>query len=157
MWLIFVWVFEIKYETFSYNYGIETLHWITILVRLCWHVAFCNVLSYQDRPPFILYSVRPVAIFSILFSQVLTRRICWTIKSFYRWSFPLFSWPLCVIWGWYCKEKFSQDLIVNSPLWLVHISFLISFESLVLDQDNNFFLISLSILITCWPDNVRIL
>ena len=52
MWLIFVWVFEIKYEAFSYNYGKETLHWITILVRLCWHMAFCNVLSYQDRPPF---------------------------------------------------------------------------------------------------------
>ena len=27
----------------------------------------------------------------------------------------------------------------------------------MLDQDNNFFLISLSILITCWPDNVGIL
>ena len=27
----------------------------------------------------------------------------------------------------------------------------------MLDQDNNFFLISLSILVTCWLDNVRIL
>ena len=28
----------------------------------------------------------------------------------------------------------SQDLIVNSPLYLIHISLLISYENLVLDQ-----------------------
>ena len=33
------------------------------------------------------------------FPKVLTRRICLTIKSFYCWSFPFFSWPLCVILG----------------------------------------------------------
>ena len=31
-----------------------------------------------------------------------------------------------------------QDLIVNSPLLLLHISLLISYDNLVLDQDNNF-------------------
>ena len=43
----------------------------------------------------------------------------------------------------------SKHLMVNS--WLQLISLLISYENLVLDQDNNFCLISLSILITsCW-------
>ena len=43
----------------------------------------------------------------------------------------------------------SKYLMVNS--WLQLISLLISYENLVLDQDNNFCLISLSILITsCW-------
>ena len=38
--------------------------------------------------------------------KVLTRRICFIIQNFSSWwSFPLFSWPESVIWGWYCKEK----------------------------------------------------
>ena len=45
------------------------------------------------------------------FPKVLTRRICWTIKSFFSWwSFPLFSWPWCLIQGWYCKEKLVASL-----------------------------------------------
>ena len=51
----------------------------------------------------------------------------------------------------------SQDLIVSSPLSLLNISLYISLESLVWDQDNNFYLISLSILITFLLDNVWIL
>ena len=51
----------------------------------------------------------------------------------------------------------SQDLIVNSPLWLLHISLKISYENLVLDQDNNFYLISLNILISCFLDNLGLL
>ena len=47
----------------------------------------------------------------------------------------------------------SQDLIVNSPLQLLLISLSISQENLVLDQDNNFYLIHLSILITCLLNN----
>ena len=41
-----------------------------------------------------------------------------------------------------------QDLIVNSPLglWLLLIYLQISYENLVLDQDNKFYPISLSIL-----------
>ena len=42
----------------------------------------------------------------------------------------------------------SQDLIVNSPLWLLHIAWYVSYENLVLDLDDNFNPISLSILIT---------
>ena len=39
---------------------------------------------------------------------MLTRRICIKIKSFFNWwSFPLFSWPLCLIQGRYCKEKLA--------------------------------------------------
>ena len=48
----------------------------------------------------------------------------------------------------------SQDLIVNSPIYLLHISLYISYENLMLDQGNNFYLISLSILITCLLENV---
>ena len=51
----------------------------------------------------------------------------------------------------------SQDLIVNSPLWVLHISLKISYENLVLDQDNNFYLISLNILISCLLDNLGLL
>ena len=50
----------------------------------------------------------------------------------------------------------SQDLIVNSPLLLLHISLQIGYENLVLDQDNNFYLTSLNILITCLLNNVWI-
>ena len=40
------------------------------------------------------------------FPKEKTRRICLPIKSFISWwSFSLFSWPKCVNWGWYCKEK----------------------------------------------------
>ena len=40
------------------------------------------------------------------FFKVLTWRICLIIKSFFSWwSFSLFSWPWCVILGWYCTEK----------------------------------------------------
>ena len=40
------------------------------------------------------------------FPEVLTRRIYLKIKSFFSWwSFSLFSWPQCVIQGWYCKEN----------------------------------------------------
>ena len=43
--------------------------------------------------------------------QLLTRRICLTIKSFFSWwSFPLFSSPLRVIQGWYFKEGYDASL-----------------------------------------------
>ena len=38
--------------------------------------------------------------------KMLIRRICFSIKSFFSWwSFPLFSWPSCLIQGLYCREK----------------------------------------------------
>ena len=51
----------------------------------------------------------------------------------------------------------SQDQIVHSPLWFLYVSLKISYENLVLNQNKNFYLISLSILITCLLDNVWIL
>ena len=50
----------------------------------------------------------------------------------------------------------SQDLVINSPLQLLHISLLIIYEKLMLDQENNFYLISLSIPITSLLDYVWI-
>ena len=44
-------------------------------------------------------------------------------------------------------------MIAKSPLQLLHISMKIGYENLVLHQDNNFYLISLSILITCLLDS----
>ena len=57
-----------------------------------------------------LYTSTSVCIFSVLFStpfpNMLTRRICLTIKSSSSWwLFPLFLWPKCVMERWYCKEK----------------------------------------------------
>ena len=33
-----------------------------------------------------------------------------------------------------------REMFVNSPFWLLYISLLVSYESLVLDQDNNLLL-----------------
>ena len=42
------------------------------------------------------------------FPKALTRGICLKIKRFVSWwSFPWFSWPKCLIQGWYCEEKFE--------------------------------------------------
>ena len=58
----------------------------------------------------------------------------------------------------FCPKPFNfQDLIVNSLLELLCISFKLILENLVLDQDNNFYLISISILISCWLENVCLL
>ena len=71
-----------------------------------------DIESVDDGAPFIemvsitLYTLTSECIFFLLFSirgEVLTRRICWKIRScFSGWSFP---WPWCLIQGWYCKEK----------------------------------------------------
>ena len=38
--------------------------------------------------------------------KVLTKRICLSVlRIFSWWSFPLFSWPYCVMQGLYCWEK----------------------------------------------------
>ena len=53
-------------------------------------------------------------------------------------------------------QKFL-DLIINSLSLPPYISLHYSYKNLVLDQDNHFYLISLSILSTCLLDNVWIL
>ena len=50
-----------------------------------------------------------------------------------------------------------HDLIDDSPLYMVHYSLYVCYKKLFLDQDNNFYLISLSILITGLQNNVWIL
>ena len=47
-----------------------------------------------------------------------------------------------------------QDLTVNSALYLLHISLWMSYEDVQLDQDNNFKLVSLSILKTYLLDDI---
>ena len=59
-----------------------------------------------------LYSLISVCIFSVLFSLRFQQyqQESLTIKSFFSWwSFPLFSWPSCVIQGRYCKEKLDAS------------------------------------------------
>ena len=56
------------------------------------------------------------------------------------------------------QHKFnSQDLIVNSPLKLPRVTLWISYKNLVRDEGNIFYLLSLSILITCSLGSVCIL
>ena len=50
----------------------------------------------------------------------------------------------------------SQDLIVNSTLFLLQTSFEISSENLVLDLGNNLYLLGLSLLNICSLENVWI-
>ena len=51
------------------------------------------------------------------FAMVLTRRICLTIRIFVNyWSFPLFSWPLHLIQGWFCEEKLETTLRIRKSL-----------------------------------------
>ena len=53
----------------------------------------------------VLYSYSPVYCFHT-FSKALTRRICLSMEIIFSWwSFPLFSWPFCVMQGLYCQEK----------------------------------------------------
>ena len=56
------------------------------------------------------------------------------------------------------QHKFnSQALIVNSPLKLPRVTLWISYKNLVRDEGNIFYLLSLSILVTCVLDCVCIL
>ena len=54
-------------------------------------------------------------------------------------------------------ELKSVYLDSNSPFQLLYISLLFAKEKIVFYQDNTFFLIVLSILITCLQENVLIL
>ena len=51
----------------------------------------------------------------------------------------------------------SQDVVANSPLYLLHITFKIDNQNLLSDQIKNFFQINLSIFITRFLDNVWII
>ena len=63
-------------------------------------------VNYSLHPTMTINTMyfRYIVLYTI--PEVLTQRICSTIKNFFRWwSSPLFSWPLGLIQGWYCKAK----------------------------------------------------
>ena len=73
-------------------------------------------VTHEQQPGYFLNPLHPNINMHILhtvlytFLVVLTRRIYLKIKSFFRWwSFSLFSWPQCVIQGWYCKENLDAS------------------------------------------------
>ena len=75
------------------------------------------IISYKQQN-MVLYSLLNSLQFNALtvlytFPKELTRRICLIIKScFTWWSFPLFSWPQCLIQGWYCKERINASKLI---------------------------------------------
>ena len=65
---------------------------------------WCLLCSSAEISRHILHTVL------YTFPKSLIRRIRLPIKSiFHWWSFPLFSWPQCVIQGWYFEEKFDAS------------------------------------------------
>ena len=62
---------------------------------------------------------------------------------------------LYVVWMLCINPLTPKIWLLILPSGCKHISLWISFENLLLDHDINFYLISLSILITCSLDNVR--
>ena len=78
----------------------EVSHWIGYWK--CWR--WCSIYWNGKHNP--LYpNIRMHILYTVLYNlpEVLTRRICWKIRScFSGWSFP---WPWCLIQGRYCKEK----------------------------------------------------
>ena len=73
-------------------------------------------VTHEQQPGHFLNLLHPNISIDILhtvlhtFPKVLTRRIYLKIKSVFGWwSFPLFSWPQCVIQGWYCKENLDAS------------------------------------------------
>ena len=70
--------------------------------------------------------------------QVLREEMYYVLKTY-----------LWIILG-FLNPSNSQDLIVNSLLELLCISLKIDCKNIVLDQDNNLYLISMSVLVNCW-------
>ena len=70
--------------------------------------------------------------------QVLREEMYYVLKTYLK-----------IILG-FLNPSNSQDLIVNSLLELLCISSLINCENFLLDQGNNFSLMSMSVLLPCW-------
>ena len=85
-------------------------------------ITFCFIIMTDKNrltPVSIFLPFTPLNQLHILwtdlytFPKVLTRKICFKIKSlFCWWPFPLFLWPKCLIQGWYCKEILDPSLRV---------------------------------------------
>ena len=80
---------------------------LKFLVTVWFEVHFdFPVVNPSD--PYISMLILHTVLYTFL--KVLIRRICLAIKSFFSWrSFPLFSWPECVIQGCYCEGKLDAD------------------------------------------------
>ena len=64
-----------------------------------WNLSFLTLYTLASM------CILPILI-SLHFIKVLKRRICLSIKRIFSlWSFPLFSWPYCVMQGLHCWEK----------------------------------------------------
>ena len=117
-----------------------------------------KTIATRGFNPLLIMSLLLDLIYQLLIERVL--EIWWKGDPDWQtvpWDSPLMR-SANTEWSTMCCLTFhSQDLIVNSPLQVLYISLYIHFENLVLDQDNNFYLISLSILITCLLDNLWIL
>ena len=74
-------------------------HSITKRVWLLLFIVNCFVTLNLHISMHVLLSVL------YIFPMVLTRNLFNSQNLFCWWSFPLFSWPKCLIQGWYCKEK----------------------------------------------------
>ena len=72
-------------------------------------IKFLHVLwTLNPSHPNISMHILHTVLFT--FPNVMKRRICLTIKRFFsRLSSPLFSWPKCLIHGWYWKEKLDAS------------------------------------------------
>ena len=53
-----------------------------------------------------------------------------------------------------CALSENKKKMLKKKKKMLCISLLIAYENLVLDQDNNFYQISLSLLVTCLLDNI---
>ena len=98
-----------------------------------------------------LSTLTSVCTFSILFFLHFLR--CWqgeflkTIKGFSSmWSFPLFSWPYCLIRRWYCTEKLDASLSqVSKSLKVQALQYELSWDiNQSCDALNFFYLLSSS-------------
>ena len=92
------------------------IHWVNTDKRFFTWALPKFWVTHDQQPGHFLNLLHPNISMHILhtvlytFLVVLTRRIYLKIKSFFSWwSFSLFSWPQCVIQGWYCKENLDAS------------------------------------------------
>ena len=77
----------------------------------CLHDFQLSILSKSLNPLHLHISMSILHTVLYTFPKVRTRRICLTIKSFFGcWSFPLFSWPWCLIQGNIVRRNRCQSL-----------------------------------------------
>ena len=86
---------------------------VSNLIRTCfsWQQYLNNV-----HPNISMHTLQ-TALYTL--AEVLTWRICFTIKSsFSWWLFPLFLWGKCVIQGWYYEGKVDASHSWGSNIWI---------------------------------------